>query len=263
MTKTEVAQKESTAVTSMDGMYEDSEALGYSENPDDALVPILGILQDNSGEVKKKHERYIDGAEAGHMIIRSLGMTFEGEEDGVVFQPCGFSHIWVEWEGDPGEGRPVNQYDFSDKPSDVREVEKPDGGVELVLPNGNRIVETRNHFGFVIPGDGGEPIPMVIPMSGSNHQASKKWTLLMKQQRHNGRKAPAFANLYRIQTVFSQKGQQTWYKYKIKKERGLGEDDMPMITAGYEFAKAVSDNTVKADLASGEESGADSGDIPI
>lgn len=39
--------------------------LGYSENSEDSMIPILAILQDNSAEVKKKHPKYIEGAEAG------------------------------------------------------------------------------------------------------------------------------------------------------------------------------------------------------
>ena len=48
------------------------EGLGYSEKADDSLIPIVGILQDNSGEVKKKHDKYIDGAEPGNRAHKEL-----------------------------------------------------------------------------------------------------------------------------------------------------------------------------------------------
>ena len=239
-----------------DEMFDDS-VLGYSEKADDSLIPILSILQDNSAEVKKRHEKHIEGAEAGMMIVRSVQQTFDGDE-GVLFQPCGFSHTWVEWEGDPGEGHPVAQYDYDSRPEDAAEVDKPDGGTEWRRDNGNRLVETRNHFGHMLTEEG--HMPMVIAMSGSNHTASRQWTTLMKQHRTpGGKRAAAFMRVYRITTSFSQKGQQTWYKYKIQ-DQGWVEDE-GLLMDGFNFAKSIAANEVKADVASDAE-GKD-GEVPF
>ena len=236
------------------------DVLGYSEKQEDSLIPVLNILQDNSGEVKKKHDRYIEGAEPGNLVIRALQAVY-GEEDEVLFQPCGFSHVWVEWTGEPGEGgAPVAQYQFEERPAEAEEVENRDGKKEWRMPSGNRLVETRHHFGHLIV-NGEEPLPAVMPMSGTNHSVSRQWTSLMKRHRTaSGKKAPAFSRLYDVETKFSQSGAQSWYKYKIS-DRGWVHDER-LLRDGFEFAKAVAASEVTADVA-GDGPADDSDDIPV
>lgn len=236
-------------------------AMGYSEKVEDSLIPILGIIQDNSGEAKKKHERYIEGAEAGDLIIRSLQRVFKGE-DGLLFQPCGFQHMWVEWNGEPGEGAPVTQYMFEDRPADVKEVEDPQNPDRTILrmPNGNRLVDTRYHFGHII--DGEDLIPCVIPMAGTNHTVSRQWTALMKQFKVPGRqqRAPSFFRMYRLTTVFTTKGAQSWFKFSVK-DMGQISNEFTLRT-GFEMLQSVETQEISADVDS-EPAGTTSDDIPI
>lgn len=249
----------------MDEIVESGE-LGYSEKAEDSLIPILGILQDNSGEIKKKHDRYIEGCEPGDLIIRSLQKVFkadaQNEDEGVMFQPCGFEHMWVEWDGEPGDGVPVKQYPFSDMPADATEVadpQNPDKKIWMV-DNGNRLVDTRYHFGHIIGVDGN--VPAVIPMAGSNHTPSRQWTTLMKQFHIPGsnRKAPSFFHQYMIQTVFVSKGANSWYKYKITHRGQIGDEDL--LRAGLLLTKSVAASEVSADV-NAEAGEADQDDIPV
>lgn len=233
-------------------MIGESGELGYSEKSDDSLIPILGILQDNSGEVKKKHERYIEGAEPGDMIIRSLQRVYkgEGDEDTLLFQPCAFQHMWVEWNGEPGEGAPVGQYPFDDMPEDAKEVPDPQNPDRKIwrLDNGNRLVDTRYHYGHIV--DGRDIIPAVIPMSGTNHTVSRQWTTEMKQHMIPGRnqKAPAFFRLYALRTSFIQRGAQSWFKYKISDRGFIGDEQI--LRAGFNLTMSVKEEKVTADVAS-------------
>ena len=246
-----------------DEMY-GADVLGYSEKSDDSLIPVLSILQDNSGEVKKKHERYIDGAESGMFIIRSLQMVFPAENP-ILFQPCGFSHMWVEWTGEPGEGgAPVAQFPFEERPSAAEETVSKDGKREWRMPEtNNRLVETRHHFGNIIR-ENGEVTPVVIAMSGTNHSVSRQWTALMKQFRVPGKnvKAPAFMRSYELSTVFTQKGAQSWYKFKVKDAGWI--TSRQILEDGFAFAKAIAANEVRAGSDSdGADVGSDEADSPI
>jgi hypothetical protein len=242
--------------------------LGYSEKSEDSMIPILSILQDNSAEVKKKHSKYIEGAEAGDLIVRSLGRVFKMGDNlpPIVVQPAGFDHVWVEWQGEPGEGAPVGQFAFDDRPRDAREVpdsQNPDRTLWR-MPNGNRLVDTRYHYANVICDDG-SLIPLVIPMGGTNHTASRQWTAQMKQHRLPGRmtKAPSFFRQYGLRTAYKQRGEQSWYNYKI--------DDLGWITDentlrnGLALLSAVRDQTVTVESAAsgGGVSGASDDSIPI
>jgi hypothetical protein len=263
MTDTALTIMDDTQLPMIDDSMLGDDVLGYSEKADDSLIPVLSILQDNSGEVKKRHERHIEGAEAGMMIIRSLQLVFPPEQP-IMFQPCGFSHSWVEWTGEPGEGgAPVGQYDFESRPVEAEEVVDAQGRKEWRMPeSNNRLVETRHHFGHVVS-PAGEMLPVVVAMSGTNHSVSRQWTALMKQFRVPGKnvKAPAFMRLYDISTVFSQKGQQSWYKYKVKDAGWVA--DRTMLEEGFKFAKAVAAQEVKAAMEADAADPIDDNDIPV
>lgn len=259
----EVALKEEVGLPQLNDEMLSADVLGYSEKSDDSLIPVLSILQDNSGEVKKKHERYIEGAEAGMMIIRSLQMIFPLDQP-ISFQPCGFTHEWVEWTGEPGEGgAPVAQYPYEERPASAQEVVNAQGKTEWRMSeSNNRLVETRHHYGNILRGE--QVIPVVIAMSGTNHSVSRQWTALMKQFTIPGKsiKAPAFTRTYDISTVFVQKGNQSWYKYRVKDVGWVS--DRALLENGYAFAKAIAENKVRAGLdAEDSSAGSSSDDLPI
>lgn len=236
--------------------------LGYSEKSEDTLIPILSILQDNSGEVKKKHDRWIEGAEPGMLIVRSLQRLYSGD-DGILFQPCGFDHQWVQWSGEPGEGAVVGNFPFAERPADAVLTPDPQNADReyYKMPDGTRLVDTRYHFGHVLEADA--ITPMVIPMAGTNHTASRQWTATMKQFNMPGRniKAPAYMRCYRLTTRFTQRGAQSWYKYSVQDQGFIG--DQEILRAGMSLAKMVAENKVTADVSTEGGTDAPAGDVPI
>lgn len=261
---TDVAQLPADMAEEMAGIRD----LGYSTKTEDSLIPIISILQDNSGEVKKKHSRFLDGAEPGMMIIRSLQRLFNGEVDaadpesgGIIFQPCGFQHVWVEWTGEPGEGgAPVMQYPFDDRPEDAVETDDPNNLDRKVwrMPNGNRLVDTRYHYGNLIGPDG--ILQTVIPCSGTNHTVSRGWTSLMKEFKVPGTNAPcpSWFRAYRLTTVFQQRGDQSWYKYQVRDMGWINNKDVR--DAGRRMNEALGANVISADIST---EGDEESDVPV
>lgn len=265
MAKSEVAVTQESTQLSTELMDEiaGEQGMGYSERSEDSMVPILGILQDNSAEVKTRHSKHIEGARPGDLIIRSIGRVIPmGDTDPPIsVQPCGFDHQWVEWAGEPGEGAPVANYPFDDRPADAVEKPKTDGeGMEWRMPNGNRLVDTRYHYVNLIDDDGSS-MPLVIPMSGSNHTPSRQWTAQMKQFTVPGRpgvKAKSFMRAYGLRTAFNQRGSQSWYKYSIT-DFGWIQDEAQLYE-GLSLFRAVRDQEVSAEVAEAPEQ---SDDIPV
>lgn len=190
---------------------------GYSHEAEDRLTPVLAILQDLSGEVKKQHERHVPGAEPGMFILRSLRLLYPGEP-GLLVQPFGFSHFLIEWTGDVGDGIPVSRFPWGDPPSDMKEFPHPQDPNRTVLKRtstGNRLVDTREHYANLLV-QGMDPFPMVIPMSGSNHNTSRQWTNMMSNMSYQGRKLPAFFRSYSLKTVFRKRGSNmSWFCYHV------------------------------------------------
>lgn len=253
MAKTDVAKKEEYQLPAdlMDEI-DSVEDMGYSEKAEDSQVPIVAILQDNSAEVKKNHTKRIEGAEPGFLIIRSLGMVLDPVKDEVYFQPCGFDHLWVQWQGEPGEGVPVGQFPFEDKPAEATERENADGNMEWRMPDGTRLVDTRQHYGHLLIGDEG-PLPVVIPFGGTNHGVSRQWTAQMKRVMipNTTKRAKSFMCKYKLDTAFTERGSQSWYKYKVSPAGFI--QDVDLLRAGLELLKAVSDRTITAETGSKEE----------
>lgn len=241
--------------------------LGYSEKSDDAMIPILAILQDNSAEVKKKHSKYIEGAEPGDLIIRSLGRVIKMGDNlaPLVVQPAGFDHVWVEWQGEPGEGAPVGQFAFEDIPKDAVETDDPQNPDRKMWrrENGNRLVDTRYHYVNILTTDG-SAMPAVIPMSGTNHTTSRSWTAQMKQHLMPGRsqKAPSFFRQYGIKTKFRQRGEQSWFNYTVADLGWLTSE--PILRAGMALLKGIREGALSVESeASERDDGIVDADVPI
>lgn len=263
MTKTEVQKYEEQLPSELMDEIAGEEGLGYSDKNEDSMVPILGIIQDNSGEAKKRHSRYIEGAEAGDLIIRSLGMVIKmGENDPpLVVQPCGFDHVWVIWEGEPGEGVPKGQVPYEDRPVEAREHELDDGRKEWRMPDGSRLIDTRYHYCNILHDDG-SIIPIVIPFAGTNHTASRQWTAQMRQFTVPGRpgvKAKSFMRSYSIRTKFKQRGEQSWFMYSITDLGWITDPDV--LRDGLNLFRSVNNQDLIAETASAEPEDDDS--IPV
>lgn len=221
---------------------------GYSQNQEDGLTPILSVLQDNSGEVKKNHERRIDGAEAGMLIIRSLRALYDGQK-GVLIQPFGFYHAYIEWSGEPGEGVPVGRFPFHEPPNDAFETQDPQVKERKILRRKstmNRLVDTREHFVNLVDGIN-RPFPIVIPMSGSNHSVSRLFTNMMRNMVYQGKQIPSFFRLYTLRTVFKKKGaNQTWFGFQLDPSSFIKDRDL--LQLGADLCEQMKEKPIEGNL---------------
>ena len=226
------------------------EGAGYSHRAEDRLIPILGLIQENSGEVKRNHDKFVEDVEAGMLVIRALGRFWAGDGT-LIVQPCAFRQVWVEWQGEPGEGVPVAQYPYNDLPATAVFQDDPQGGVRKICinsVNNNRIVDTRYHFVNLLEPNG--ILPAVIPFAGTGHTFSKQWTLQMDQvkipSRDDGepRDAPSWFTMYGLHSMYRQRGAQSWLNIQ---PRALGwVTDKWVRDAGEKLWRAVEADEVRA-----------------
>jgi hypothetical protein len=225
-------------------MFAEDSGRGVSSAADDNIVPIIYLLQANSPATKKSNPNYVEGAAAGDIWKRnSIHKALVKGDEGMLFQPCYFDKVWVEWRPNRGGLSGVHK----ERPSDAEEVEVMHEGKpkrKWVRKNGNELVETRQHVGFA------EGEAFVIPFSSTGHTVSRGWMQMMNQQYVPGTNkiAPSYAKVYRLSTVERTKDSNSWYIYKVEDLGDKGWVNKEQFLKGKQLFEAFSKGEKTADV---------------
>jgi hypothetical protein len=191
---------------------------GTSQAAEDNLIPLVYVLQGLSPQINRRGPDYIDGAKDGDFWLKGTKTVFDGDE-GFLFQPCYFDKDWVEWVPRIKGGGLVGRYPTCPDDAVETEVESDDkpGTMQkkMVRPNGNEMIETRYHVGYVILPDG-SAMPYVIPFKSTGHTVSKQWMVLMNSKQVPGGSAPSWACLYRLTTKQRTNAAGTWNVIEVQ-----------------------------------------------
>jgi len=228
MAKNNVATvPENKLALTTDELLDQYSGQGVSKAQEDNLVPLIYILQKQSPQVEKRDPRYVEGAEPADIWLRNAPNPIVKGEQGILFQPCYFTVDWVEWVPRDKGGGFVTRY--PEPPADVSKRVDPQNPnrIKYLRPNGNEVMQTRNHVGYVQTGDGGTPMPFVIPMTSSGHTVSRQWmTDMNRKTTASGKTAPSFGYWYRLKTVMRQNQLGAWYTWEVKEEGRASDDDV-------------------------------------
>lgn len=125
-------------------------------------IPTLRILQRNSHEVDENDDKYVDGAKQGmFFILTPTGpVAFDGDR-GVDFHVCHFEKAWIEWKPQETGGGFVRRH-----PTEAAAIELSD--------RANEVDETWEYYGYVLPPDGGAPIPVLFGCSSSKLSVARR-----------------------------------------------------------------------------------------
>lgn len=184
--------------------FADAGAGSENVSANDKIIPRLALLQDNSKVTKKQRPEFIPGAQAGMFMDTAVNRLFDGEEKGVLLIPCFYHKLFVEWppRGEGESGPPVRS-DHTE--SILNECKRDEQTGRLMLPNGNNIVITPEHWCILVRDDG-TFTPIVVSMTGRKARVSRQWnTLISAQVRENPRNGqmvtmPSFFAAYRMKT---------------------------------------------------------------
>lgn len=206
---------DSTALASL--MQEDS-GRGYEEASRDAFaIPFLRILQDLSPQVKSKMSGYIKGAEPGMVLHTISKELFES----VRVIPCYYSQAFIEWvpRERKGSGAGFVASHPADTPLAHRTVRDDRG--RAMLPNGNQLVDTRQHFVLLVRDDGSCD-QALIAFSGSQIKASKNWMtrtrapLVHADGSIRVAQPPLWARSYELGVVEQANEKGSWYGWEVR-----------------------------------------------
>lgn len=232
-----------------------SEGRGVSTAREDNVVPLLYVLQKGSPQTDERGDAYVRGAKAGELWVRGSEGVISGTT-GVVVQPCAFLRCWIEWGPKRGDGFKARH---ADRPDAAEEKEtRDDQGrpqMQWVMPSGNIVVETREHY--VLVGHDA----LVIPFTSTGHTVSREWMALMNRFRdERGRPLDSFARQYRLTTVRKEKDGNTWYVIKAVDAGWVGSAEQydlglalhQAVMAGEKVAEAPSEDDRAPDKGRGD-----------
>jgi hypothetical protein len=263
-----VAQGESYETDMMNEMSGDA-GRGVSTAANDNIVPLIYVLQSQSPQALRQKTEFIPGAQAGMFWMRGTKEVVDGEE-GLPVVIVHLNVVWVEWR--PNRGGLVGRH--ASKPANAvqkaLDAQKPDR-LSWVLPNGNVVVETREHA--IIRVDTGDAY--VIPLSGSNHGAARQLMTSINRKKIPGTdlKAAVYGYQWRMKTIAKTNDDGDWFGIMFEEEMDeAGENQLltwnidggktykfaRQLNEDFESGRKVSDQGDESELGGGEDS--DDGD---
>ena len=245
----DVATKQSGALATLDFVSDSGMGL---ENVDkgDLALPFLKLLQSGSDETKKKHAKYVEGAEAG-MFYNTVTKKLYNGEKGIEVIPVFYKMTYPEWAPfEKREGRPIH----NDRgPGVMSKVTQNDRNKDM-LDNGNEIIKTANHFVII---NGERPEKALMTMKSTQLKVSRQWNSLMENEVEVDPKsgkslqAPTFSRIYKLNSV-ENTGSFTWHGYNVSMIKKV--DDAGLYQMARDFYNSLKNSQQKSAAVTQEES---------
>ena len=230
-----VTTKQSGALAKLDFVADSGMGLENMDKADLAL-PFLKLLQSGSDETKKKHAKYVDGAEAG-MFYNTVTKKLYNGEKGIEVIPVFYKMTYPEWAPfERREGRPIS----NDRGPEILKETTQNNSNKDVLSNGNEIIKTANHFVII---NGERPEKALMTMKSTQLKVSRGWNSLMEDQFETDPKtgksipAPMFSRVYRLKSVENAGSNFSWHGYNITMVKKV--DDVGLYQMARDFYNSL------------------------
>jgi len=226
---------------------------GASFDSSEMQIPFVRVAQSLSPQLNKKKGEYIDGLETGDAYNTLTSERWAGET-GLVVVPCYQTTKYLEFvprtsgggfRGEIGPNDPILQRTSRD-------------GSKEILPNGNELVKSDQHFCLIV-GEDGMTQPVVIDMKSTQLKVSRRWKtqIAMQKIKHPGTGAiitpPVFATLWRLNTVEETNDKGDFYNWAVEKVGTVESRDL------LQEAKAFRDSIMRGDVKAQAENHSDGG----
>ena len=235
----EVVKKQGGAL--VNASFEEMSGLGFAETTtQDMSIPFLRILGNQSPQVDESDGAYVEGAKGG-MLYNTVTNTVTSGKEGMLVVPCYYNRRYVEWKPRTEGGGYVASY-LPDDPI-VATATRNDKNEE-VLPNGNLLTNTAQHFVLLVEGD--QYSRCLITMSSTQLKKSRRWLSQMNAMTAMGKSGPytlpMMSQFYTLTTVPEQNDLGKWHGWVITRDRQLdlsNDFEKSLFENAVAFAKSV------------------------
>lgn len=190
---------------------------GASFDSSEMQIPFVRVAQSLSPQLNKKKPEYIEGLSAGDAFNTLTNERWEGEK-GLVVVPCYQTTKYLEFVPRTSGGGFRGEIAPNDP---VLQRTTRDGSREL-LPNGNELVKSDQHFCLIV-GEDGMTQPVVIDMKSTQLKVSRRWKtqIAMNKVKHPATGAiitpPVFATLWHLTTTEESNDKGDFYNWAVAK----------------------------------------------
>ena len=242
---TAVAKAQGTEISAdvMDDIF-DTAGDGAAFDSSEMQIPFIRILQALSPQLNKKKPEFIEGSSVGDLFNTVTNQHWDGEK-GIVVVPCFQTTKYLEFvPRDQGGG-----FKGEIAPNDPILQRTSREGAKEILPHGNELVKSDQHFCLVVDEDGGYQ-PVVVDMKSSQLKVSRRWKTQIAMQKVKHPKdgsmvTPAvYATMWRLFTNEESNDQGSWGNYQVEKEGLVSTRELLMEAKA--FRESVMAGEVKA-----------------
>ena len=242
---TAVATAKSVEVSTdvLDDIF-DTAGEGAAFDSSEMQIPFIRVLQALSPQLNKKKPEYIEGASQGDMFNTVTGQAWSGEE-GITVVPCFQTTKYLEFvPRDLGGG-----FKGEIAPNDPVLQRTTRSGSKELLPNGNELVKSDQHFCLVVDEDGSYQ-PAVIDMKSTQLKVSRRWKTQIAMQKVKNPKTGAlvtpavFATMWKLTTTEESNDQGSWNNYNVEKVGLVSNRDL--LLEAKSFRDSIAAGEVKA-----------------
>lgn len=225
-----------------DMLAQDSQMGMEGMDATDMSIPFLAIVQSNSPQRHRNHEKFIKDAEEGDIFNTVSGELFES----VRVVPCRYVKQFIEWIPRDAGGGFVAAHE---RHAPIIQTAVLNGRRQLMLPNGNNLVETATFYCMQVVDDGYYPV--VLSMTSTQLKKARRWNTVMQQRKLKHAKSgnlfspPMFAYCYTIGTCDESNDQGQWKGFTIDLE-GERVEDTELYAACKAFSVAASEGAATA-----------------
>ena len=192
--------------------FEEDAGMGLEDvSTDDMQIPFLRLIQALSPQLKKSDPAFIEGASQGDIFNTVTNKVWQADK-GVTVLPVHFIQKLLEFVPRSAGGGFVGE--LNPNGPEVQQAVRDKGSGMEVLPNGNELVRTAQHYVKIVHEDGTLE-SAIVDMKKTQLKVSRKWITLIAMQKHNGNTLPSFANTYQLKSIEDGNDKGSWYSWSI------------------------------------------------